>query len=227
MRKLLATEIDVRVGQVGDGWATLLLYKDARVDMTLLDEEFGKLGWKREHREINGNLYCKISVWDKENKQWVDREDVGVESNTEKEKGQASDSFKRAGVNFGIGRELYTGPRISINVETKDMGGRKFKLANFDSYKVDTIEYTDVISALVIKNKNGSTVFTFPKRYQAPKDNPVEPLDDESDAPTQEQIDQIKALATLKGTPANLITARLKQITTSKEAEIAINKLRS
>jgi len=172
MRKLLASEIDVRVGQVGDGWATLLLYKDARVDMTLLDEEFGKLGWKREHREINGNLYCKISVWDKNTSQWVDREDVGVESNTEKEKGQASDSFKRAGVNFGIGRELYTGPRISVNVETKDAGGYKFKLASYDSYIVDVIEYKDdVISTLVIKNKVGSTVFTFPKRYVAPKDD--------------------------------------------------------
>lgn len=175
MRNLLASEIDVRVGQVGDGWATLLLYKDARVDMTLLDEEYGKLGWKREHHEINGNLYCKISVWDKEYKHWVEREDVGVESHTEKQKGQASDSFKRAGVNFGIGRELYTSPRISINVTTKPdtYNQGKFKLASYDSYTVSSIEYKDdVIVGLAIKNQSGSTVFTYPKQY-----TPTEPRD--------------------------------------------------
>lgn len=191
MRKLLASEIDVRVGQVGDGWASLLLYKDARVDMTLLDEEFGKLGWKREHREVCGNLYCKISVWNDELKQWVEREDVGVESNTEKEKGQASDSFKRAGVNFGIGRELYTGPRISVNVATKPIGDYKFKLESYDTYTVSTIEYeNDVISALVIKNKAGSTVFTYPKRYVAPKaDKPVQESVVRNRAAEQEEVE--------------------------------------
>ena len=167
MRNLYANEIDVRVGQVGDGWATLLLYKDARIDMTLLDEEYGKLGWKREHFSIDGNLYCRVSVWDDQNKHWVDRSDVGVESNTEATKGQASDSFKRAGVNFGIGRELYTGPRVSINVDTVPDPYKqgKFKLAKFDTYSVSNIDYedNDVISKLVIKNKSGSIVFTYPK----------------------------------------------------------------
>ena len=109
-RTLRADEIDVRVQQVkknnaGKVFAQLLLYKDARVDMRLLDETFGQMNWKRTHEVVDGNMYCTISIWDSEKKEWVSKQDVGVESMTEKEKGQASDSFKRAGFNWGIGRE--------------------------------------------------------------------------------------------------------------------------
>ena len=117
-RDLTADEIDVRVGQVGDGWATLLLYKDARVDMNILDEKFGPNGWQRKHYEVKGNLFCSVGIYDEEHDQWIWKDDCGTESNTEKEKGEASDSFKRACVNWGIGRELYTAPRIFIKWET-------------------------------------------------------------------------------------------------------------
>ena len=88
----------------------MLLYKDARVDMKILDETFGTLGWKRTHELINNNLFCNIDIWDAEKKEWIRKQDVGVESNTEKEKGQASDAFKRAAVKWGIGRFLYDLP---------------------------------------------------------------------------------------------------------------------
>jgi hypothetical protein len=95
-RLLNANEIEVRVGSINEKGATLLLYKDARCDMNLLEESGVK--WKREHEVINGKLFCTVSIYDTEIKEWVSRQDVGVESNTEATKGEASDSFKRASV---------------------------------------------------------------------------------------------------------------------------------
>ena len=118
---LTEQDIDCRVQSVskaktGRVGAVLLLYKDARVDMRILDQVFGPGNWQRTHEVINGNLFCNIDIWDDEKKTWVRKQDVGTESNTEKEKGQASDSFKRAGFNVGIGRELYTGPFIYVEL---------------------------------------------------------------------------------------------------------------
>lgn len=117
IRLLEASEIECRVGSIGKNGLSLLLYKDARVDQKILDECFSPCGWKRTHQEIGGNLYCTVEVWDAEKQQWIAKQDVGTESYTEKEKGQASDSFKRACVNWGIGRELYSAPFIWIPVE--------------------------------------------------------------------------------------------------------------
>ncbi|MCS3023465.1 hypothetical protein NXW75_04790 [Bacteroides xylanisolvens] len=103
IRPLLASEIECRVGTMkpdGSG-CSLLLYKDARVDMRILDEVFGEMNRKRHHDVVNGNLFCTLSIWDNEKKEWVSKQDVGTESSTEKEKGQASDAFKRAGFNLG------------------------------------------------------------------------------------------------------------------------------
>lgn len=122
-RTLKANEIDCRVAQIESNWCTLLLYKDARADMDLLDETVGATNWKREHLRDNAN--CKVSIWDDDKKEWVSKEDTGTESFTEQEKGLASDSFKRACVNWGIGRELYTAPSIFI-FPKKEMG-RKTK----------------------------------------------------------------------------------------------------
>ena len=124
IRLLSKEDIDVRVAQTNtynnNGQlvvkVSLLLYKDARVDMKVLDELFTPMGWKRTHKLIGDRRCCQVEVGDAEKKEWICKEDVGVESNTEAEKGQASDSFKRACVNWGIGRELYTAPRISIEL---------------------------------------------------------------------------------------------------------------
>jgi hypothetical protein len=107
--------IDFRVQSINKGgYATILAYKDARVDINRLNEVCTPLGWKREHTRDNKN--CIVSIWDEENKHWVSKEDTGTESNTEKEKGQASDSFKRACFNWGIGIELYDYPVIQIKL---------------------------------------------------------------------------------------------------------------
>lgn len=117
-RLLEADEIECRVGQGGKQnmtWCSLLLYKDARCDMKRLDEKFGVYGWQREHQLIGQNLYCTVKIY-KEGIGWVSKQDVGTPSNTESVKGNASDAFKRACFNLGIGRELYTAPKIFISL---------------------------------------------------------------------------------------------------------------
>lgn len=118
-RDLRADEIECRVQSVKQNGLVLLLYKDARVDMNILDETVGAGNWQREHYECKGNLFCKVGInvnYDKPEfgAKWVWKSDCGTESNTEAQKGEASDSFKRACFNWGIGRELYTAPFVWI-----------------------------------------------------------------------------------------------------------------
>ena len=160
-RDLNKDDIDVRIAMVKENGVSLLLYKDARVDMDILDETVGAYNWKREHQFKDGKLYCSVSIWDKEKQQWISKEDVGTESNTEQEKGQASDSFKRACFNWGIGRELYTAPFIWIpsdrcNIKEdpykKDRNGKPIYTCN-DKFYVDSIEINNkVITQLTIKS---------------------------------------------------------------------------
>ena len=153
-RKLKASEIDCRVSTVTEKGCALLLYKDARVDQNLLDETVGNLNWQRSHQTIDGNLYCTVSVWDEEKKQWISKQDVGTESYTEKEKGQASDSFKRACFNLGIGRELYTAPFIWISSGKVTITEKNGKATTYDRFKVDDIGYDEdgTINRLIIRN---------------------------------------------------------------------------
>ena len=111
-RTLKAEEIDCRISQIDKTWCTLLLYKDARVDQNILDETVGCMNWQKRYLRDNAN--CIVGIWDDEKKQWIEKEDTGTESFSEAEKGLASDSFKRACFNWGIGRELYTAPNIMI-----------------------------------------------------------------------------------------------------------------
>lgn len=164
-RKLTANEIDCRVASVSkEGSLMILLYKDARVDQKILDENFGIFGWQRKHEVIGGNLYCTVSVRNPETGEWVSKQDVGVESFTEKEKGQASDSFKRACFNLGIGRELYTAPQIWIskgNYTPNEKGG------TYDRFAVKEIGYDGDgnINRLIIENsKLKKVVFTTEKK---------------------------------------------------------------
>lgn len=165
MRKLRADEIDCRVATVSEKGCSLLLYKSARVDMAILDTEWGVMNWQRHHEVIDGNLYCTISIWDDEKKCWVEKQDVGVESYTEKEKGQASDSFKRAGFNWGIGRELYTAPFIWINKNDCKLVEKNGKMTTYDHFTLRDIQYDgDRISALEIVNDSlKRTVYTYGK----------------------------------------------------------------
>lgn len=162
-RTLNADEIDVRVSTVKQDGCSLLLYKDARVDQKLLDEVVGPFEWQRSHEVINGNLYCTVGIYDKEKQQWVYKQDVGKESNTEKEKGQASDSFKRACFNWGIGRELYTAPPVWIPAKyvqiVRNPKGNGY--TTYDKFYVKAISYDGErkINGLQIVDKNNRIVY--------------------------------------------------------------------
>lgn len=168
-RALRADEIDVRVATVSTKGVSLLLYKDARVDMNILDEVFGPFGWRRSHQLIGDRLYCTVEVWDGEKQQWISKQDVGTESYTEKEKGQASDSFKRACFNVGIGRELYTAPFIWVPSDKFQISEKNGKPTTFDKFTVEKIDTVDgVIRQISIVNetmsrKAGSVVRAFVK----------------------------------------------------------------
>lgn len=172
-RKLKASEIDARVATVKQNGCSLLLYKDARVDQNILDETVGCLNWQRNHQLIGDRLYCTVSIWDEQKNQWISKQDVGVESYTEKEKGQASDSFKRACFNFGIGRELYTAPFIWISEQDAEIKNVNGKFTTYARFKVQSIGYDDEgnINQLVI-TKNGKTVYTMGEM----KEVKVEPI---------------------------------------------------
>lgn len=136
-RTLNADEIEVRVSTVSEKGVSLLLYKDARCDQNILDETVGSLNWQRRHTRDNAN--CIVSLWDSEKQQWIEKEDTGKESYTEKEKGLASDSFKRACFNWGIGRELYTAPFIWIPADKCKIQEVKGKPGTYDKFNVEKI----------------------------------------------------------------------------------------
>lgn len=169
-RTLRADEIEVRVQQVAGArksdkvYAQLLLYKDARVDMTLLDEEFGIFGWQREHFVRDGKNYCRISVYDEKRGIWVAKEDAGAAGDIEKEKSEASSSFKRAAVNLGIGRELYTSPTLFIELYdgesyadgTNKNGTTRYRLANGVRFSVNAIDYDEKRNIVAIEIVDGA-----------------------------------------------------------------------
>lgn len=175
-RNLTAEEIDVRVATCNEKGCSLLLYKDARVDQNILDEVFGIYGWERSHQLIGDRLYCTVKVKNPETGEWISKQDVGTESNTEKEKGQASDSFKRACFNLGIGRELYTAPFIWIEAGAYNQKtGANGKPTTYDHFRVKSIGYADgVINHLVIVNdsRKGAVVYTFGKATETPEKEP-------------------------------------------------------
>lgn len=168
-RNLRADEVELRVGRSEKSemkWVSLLLYKDARCDMNILDETIGPLNWQRRHSRDNQN--CTVAIYNRETGEWIEKEDTGTESNTEAAKGLASDSFKRACVNWGIGRELYTAPEIKIwqtdlngksNYEVTEWQGKKYLKADF---YVETMTVEEGrITALQIRNRKRSNKIVF------------------------------------------------------------------
>ena len=181
-RLLTAGEIECRVAQTGKGqrgpWCQILIYKDARVDQKLLDEVVGPMNWKDSYEFINGSLYCTVSIWDKEKKEWISKQNVGTESNTEKEKGQASDAFKRACFNWGLGRELYTAPKdVFIALKDGEYYEKDGKIQTKVRFDVSEIAYDPdrQITKLTIVDKAGNVRYTFgtAKKSEKPSTQPV------------------------------------------------------
>ena len=161
IRLLRAEEIECRIAMANEKGLSLLLYKDARVDQRILDETFGAFGWKRSHQCIDGNLYCMVEVWDENKKQWIGKQDVGTTNYTEKEKSQASDSFKRACFNWGIGRELYSAPFIWIPAAKTSVQKKGDKYICNERFTVNDISFNDnrEIISLEITDSHGHIVY--------------------------------------------------------------------
>lgn len=180
-RDLTENDIDVRVGQLGENWAMIMLYKDARVDMAILDETVGAERWQRKHYECKGNLFCSIGI-KCDNGEWVWKDDVGANDNDNgtgiQTKGESSDSFKRAGTNWGIGRELYTIRNcIAHNVNTTK--NKKGKLVLDGDLYVEKIKIENkIIVGLSIKQeRNNKRVFVYSKETK-PKEEIKKPKEE-------------------------------------------------
>ena len=186
-RTLQPDDIELRVGMANAKGFSLLLYKNARVDMQLLDETVGSMNWQREHYRDNAN--CIVSIWDDKKEAWVSKEDTGTESQTEREKGLASDSFKRACVNWGIGRELYTAPFIWVSghVENDQRARSGFKADQkyVGGLKVSAIEYTEkrTIKKLVIEDADGEIAYSFGVKRNKTEKKKAEPKPVEEQKP--------------------------------------------
>lgn len=176
-RTLRADEIDARVGTAKDGGkgVSLLLYKDARCDQNILDETVGPYNWQRSHSRDNAN--CVVSIWDKEKQQWISKEDTGTESKTEAEKGLASDSFKRACFNWGIGRELYSAPFIWIPGDPQKLKYEKFRVLEIgydENREINKLAISDKSGVVVYKYGN-VTVKTAQMKTEAPPADGLQP----------------------------------------------------
>lgn len=205
-RKLRANEIDARVATISDKGCTLLLYKDARVDQNILDETVGPENWQRSHEVVNGNLFCNVGIRIERTDgygEWVWKQDVGTESYTEKEKGQASDSFKRACFNWGIGRELYTAPFIWIksgDVKIEDKSGKK---TTYDSFTVKSIGYDEdgnINQLEIVNSKTKKVVYTKGKSNDTPM---TEQEIVDNDVITAKEVEILKNMCIKKGVEAD------------------------
>jgi hypothetical protein len=200
-RPIRADEVDVRIARVLRNGAglQLLFYKDARVDQNILDETVGAMNWQRHHTRDNAN--CIVSIWDEDKKQWVSKEDTGTESNTEAQKGLASDSFKRACFNWGIGRELYTAPNVLL---FNSDGAELFKTNGGKCYDYFAVKELQVkngcIVHVVVSNEslNSKVVYVWDKagRPQKPEEQeeqqPEEPQKDSAVAEVDVRLDVMK-----------------------------------
>lgn len=194
-RPLTKDEIDCRVATCNENGVSLLLYKDARVDQNILDETFGIFGWQRSHQLIDGNLYCTVSIRNPETGEWIHKQDVGKESNAEKEKGQASDSFKRACFNLGIGRELYTAPFIWVPKEMvtikKDNKGKNTTNDKF-SVRSITIEGGKIVQLEIQNDTRKCVVYTYGTKKQN-GNAPAQKEQTSAPAKTKEEVEAEKA----------------------------------
>jgi hypothetical protein len=202
-RDLKASEVECRVGMQGASGLTLLLYKDARVDMSILDETVGQENWQCKFYEFKGILFCSLGI--RVGGEWIWKDDAGVESNTEAEKGNASDARKRSGFAWGIGRELYTSPFILVKsgITLDEKGKCK------DSFSVDEIVIEDkVIKGLAIKNNStkqivytyGNTKAKIQGEASKAKQEPKQQQNEPKNAPQSPQMTYQEALEVTYGT---------------------------
>ena len=162
-RNIKASEVEVRIGTCSEKGVSLLLYKDARVDMGILDETVGPENWQCDYYEHKGTLFCKVGI--RCDDEWVWKADAGSPSNMEAQKGEASDAFKRACFRWGIGRELYTAPFVWVGAGNlaKHKVGKNGRWQCFDEFSVLDMSVSEgAITGLAIRNNtNSRIVYTY------------------------------------------------------------------
>ena len=202
IRALTKDEVEVKAKTCTEKGAMFLIYKTARTDMAVLDEAFGPMNWRNRYETIKDHLYCTIEVYDKETNQWVGKCDCGTESDTEAEKGEASDAFKRAGFRWGIGRELYTAPFIWIPDCTEARGNKYVTKREYNDLEVTGFEVADGKITLLEISLKGKIVYSYRERKAAtakPRDGQGFTLKQASATVTDVNplADEVKGLADL------------------------------
>ena len=225
---LTAQDVECRVQQITENQngygAILLLYKDARVDMKILDQVYGEMNWQRKHTVINGQLFCSVLIWDESKKQWIEKQDVGTESATEAEKGRASDSFKRACFNVGIGRELYNAPFVYIKLDSSEVTkNSKGKPTTYTRFNVTEMEYSrekECFTKLVICDEKGRQRYSFGgSKVEKPAEKPAQ-TDKNRYVRIENNETYVLTRAGMKK-PSELNMATLQQMLTDKRYEAA------
>ena len=217
VRLLRADEIECRIGAINENGLSLLLYIDSRVAMNLMDEAFGLL-WKRKHIIKNGNVFCRISVFDEKTEKWISREDVGVSGFSEKEKSAVSDSFKRSAVSFGCAKELYTSPFIWLSKDLCSIQKKDDRYYTRDRFSVSEISYGEDrrIIGLTIVNDKGKEVFRYSDKKKSEKSprltsEQIEKLDMELER-TGVTMDEVSARYEINGGKSDISPETYKRI---------------
>lgn len=225
---LTAQDVECRVQQITENQngygAILLLYKNARVDMKILDSVYGAMNWQRKHTVINGQLFCSVLIWDDSKSQWIEKQDVGTESATEAEKGRASDSFKRACFNVGIGRELYNAPFIYIKLDAAEVRkNSKGKPTTYTRFKVTEMEYNrekECFTKLVICDEKGRQRYSLGgSKAEKPAEKPAQTNENRFVRIENNETYVLTRVGMKK--PAELNMATLQQMLTDKRYEAA------
>ena len=215
---LTADQIECRVSQVNAKGCSLLLYKTARTDYEMLDKHIGMMGWQNKYEVIDGKMYCGIAIKDNSTGEWIWKWNCGSETDTEAEKGQASDAMKRAGFCWGIGTELYSAPYIWIPAELlmklEQLQNGKFKVK--DTFSVKEIGYDEQqnINKLVIVNQDGNTVF--PRFLAKPKQPAAQPTAQPAAQPAAKQQPPVGTVSNICSECKTPVTIKVRDYSVSK-----------
>lgn len=135
----------------------LLLYIDSRSAADILNTTVGVYNWEIKYKDVAGQIYGALSIYDEERNIWVTKEDTGEESNISEKKGQASDILKRCIARWGCDW-LYHTPRIRINTPADYYYNDRLTMT-FSVKEISFNEETKECTSLVVVDRNGKVVF--------------------------------------------------------------------
>lgn len=193
----------------------VVLYKSGTIDAIMLDRVFGPMGWKKSNETIlrpdnTEKLTCTISVWNDKSGEWISKDGVGTNTDWEAEKGQETDAMKRAGFQWGIGRELkYHMPKLFFPYDGckscfeygEDAQNRPLFITR-DKFIVEQVIYDDEesvsrrIAAISIRNVTNNTrkMFDIREELQKQKDRKMKDY-----APASENTEKAAPATEKKG----------------------------